>query len=377
MKKKLFFALAIIVLAMILIWGSKSGCNNANKNDGIVKIGVILPMSGNSAVLGEPKKRAFEIAMDQYNNDGERLKVVFEDNFGTASGGTNAFNKMLLDKDFDCYYIDLTPVVNACIPLVDTHKVLTFVGTAEVGITEKSDFLYRIFAGGDQEIKLIVNYLRQHAIKRVFVLHTNEQFGTHAYMFLENLFSEGDEKIIGVDKYPMGNADFKSQLAKVKAANPEKVILLGYGNEYASLLKQAKEYGITPDKIVCNLGGANNSVAELPTEFTNGLTFVGPRFAYLLNTNSLTPKMQKFVDTYKAKYNENPYFHAAYAYDMVSVFMDIYGDGTKSKEQIMSEIKTIRNYNGVTGKISFKDNGDSETDLVTAQYLNGAMDLVK
>ena len=377
MKRNWIIALVIIVLAMFFVIGLKSGCNNNKGNDGVVKLGVILPMSGNSAVLGEPKKRAFEIAMDQYNKGGERLNVVFEDNFGTASGGTSAFNKMLLDKDFDCYYIDLTPVVNACIPLVDTHKVLTFVGTAEVGITENSDYLFRIFAGGDQEIKLIVNYLRQQAVKNVFVLHTNEQFGTHAYMFLEKLFSGVNEKIIGVDEYPMGNADFKSQLAKVKSANPDKVILLGYGNEYASLLKQAKEYGITPDKMVCNLGGANNSVAELPTEFTNGLTFVGPRFAYLLNSNSLTPKMQKFVDAYQAKFNEKPYFHAAYAYDMISVFMEVYGDGTKSKEQIMKDIKKIKNYDGVTGKITFKENGDSETDLVTAQYLNGSMELVK
>lgn len=377
MKKNWIIALVIIVLAFIIYGGLKSGCESTQSDSGVVKIGVILPLSGNSAVLGEPKKRAFEIALEQYNAKKERLKVVVEDNFGTPVGGTNAFNKMLLQNDFDCYYIDLTPVVNACIPIVDAHKVITFAGTAVAEVTNQSDYLFRIFAGGDQEIQMMVDYLHQNQIKNVFILHTNELFGTSAYHYFEKLYYRAEDKILGVDEYPMNNGDFKSQLAKAKASNAEKIILLGYGNEYAALLKQAREYNIKSDMFVCNLGGANNSVAELPIEYNNGLTFVGPRFAYLLSTNSLTPKMKQFVDAYEKKYNEKPYFHAAYAYDMITVFMDVYGDGSKTKEQIMLDIKALRNYEGVSGTISFKENGDAKTDLVTAKYINGSMELVK
>ena len=364
-----------VLAAFILI--SLCGCNNTSQNNDIVRMGVILPLSGNSAVLGEPKKRAFEIAIEQYNAEKERLQVVFEDNFGTAAGGTNALNKMLIWNDFDCYYIDLTPVVNACIPIIDSHKVITFAGTAVAEVTNQSDYLYRIFAGGDQEIQMIVDYLHKNQVKSVFILHTNELFGTSAYQYFEKLYSSVEDKIVGVDEYPMNNGDFKSQLAKAKASNAEKIVLLGYGNEYVTLLKQAKEYSLSPDMFVCNLGGANISVMDLPKEYNNGLVFVGPRFAYLLSIDSLTPKMQKFVDEYKKKYNEIPYFHAAYAYDMITVFMDVYGDGTKTKKQIMSEIKAIKNYEGVSGSISFKENGDAKTDLVTAQYENGTMKLVK
>lgn len=366
-----------IAFVFALCCGFIVGCKPKTTKKEIVKIGVILPLSGNSAVLGEPKRRAFEIALDQYNVEKERLQVVFEDNFGTAAGGTNAFNKMLLKKDFDCFYIDLTPVVNACIPIVDANKVITFGGTAVAEVTERSDYLFRIFAGGDQEVELIVKYLSQHGINNVFVMHTDELFGTSAYDYFKRLYSEVGGSIVGVEQYPINNGDFKSQLAKAKSSKAEKIILLGYGNEYATLLKQAKEYNIKSDSFVCNLGGANNSVTELPVMFTEGLTFVGPRFSYLLNTNSLTPKMQAFVDAYREKYNENPYFHAAYAYDMITVFMDVYGDGSKSKEQIMSDILTLKDYEGVTGKITFKPNGDSETDLVTATYRNGVMTLTE
>lgn len=375
MKKKWIIAATIVTL-LVIVLGVKFLHSNAPTNHGIVKIGALLPLSGNSAVLGEPKKRAFEIALDQYNSEQKRLEIVFEDNFGNASNGTTAFNKMLLHKDYDCFYIDLTPVVNACIPIIDSHKAITFAGTAVAEVTNESDYLFRIFAGGDQEIELLVDYLNKDSINNVYVIHTNELFGTSAYNYFNKLYSNKRGKIVGVDEYPMGNADFKLLLAKIKSSKAEKVIVLGYGNEYAALLKQAREYNLKPEKFVCNLGGANNSVSDLPAEFTNGLTFVGPRFAYLLSQNSLTPKMKRFVDAYIKKYGEKPYFHAAYAYDMITVFMDVYGDGTKSKEQIMSDIKALKNYEGVSGIISFKDNGDAETDLITAQYQNGTMILI-
>ena len=371
MKKTIAFLLALSICS-----GTFVGCKQNSSKQGVAKIGVILPLSGNTAVLGEPKKRAFDIALEQYNAEKERLEIVCEDNFGTAAGGTSAFNKMLLKNDFDCFYIDLTPVVNACIPIADSHKAITFAGSAVAQVTDESDYLFRIFAGGDQDINLIVDYLCQNSIKSVFVMHTDELLGISAFGYFKQLFTNVGGSIEGVEEYPMNNGDFKSQLAKAKASKAEKIILLGYGNEYASLLRQAKEYNIPSDRFVCNLGGANNSVLELPTVYTEGLTFVGPRFAYLLNSGQLTPKMQSFVDAYKQKYNENPYFHAAYAYDMITVFMDVFGDGTKTKEQIMSDIKALKDYEGVSGKITFKENGDSDTDLVTATYHNGAMTLI-
>lgn len=372
--KKIFW-IALVCIAFIgIFWGYKKySLSNERK---VVKMGVILPLDGASAKLGEPKKRAFEIAREQYNANGKRLEVLFQDSQGTPNGGTNAFNKLLLNKDINCYYIDLTTIVNACVPRVNEKKVITFAGSAEPEITERSNYLFRIFAGGEQEIELMVDYLKNDSISNVFILHTNELYGNNSCKYFEKMFAEKGGTIIGKDAYPMNNGDFKSQLAKAKSANPDKIILLGYGNEYATLFRQAVEYNISPDMFVCNLGGSNKTVMELPAELTEGMTFIGPRFSYLLDNDLLEPKMKAFVELYRAKYKENPDFRAAYAYDMVNIFMKIYGDGTKTDAQIMKELKSTKNYQGVSGKISFKENGDSVTDLVTAEYEKGVMVLL-
>lgn len=368
----------IILLSLVLLTGIGYGVfRSCSKKNDTVKMGVVLPLSGNSAIIGEPKKRAFDIAMEQYNLDGKkRLEVFFEDSQGTASGGTSAFNKLLLNKDIDCYYIDLTPIVNACVPQVNSKKVITFAGSAEPEVTNLSDYLFRLFAGGDQEIELMVNYLKNESIDSVFVLHTNELYGVNALKYFKVMFENGGGVIIGEDEYPMNNGDFKAQLLKAKDSNPDKILLLGYGNEYPTLLKQAIEFGLAPDMFVCNLGGSNKSVMELPGMFTEGMAFIGPRFSYLLDNNILEPEMKGFVELYQAKYNDIPDFRAAYAYDMVNIFMNVYGDGTKTAQQIVEELKTIKEFKGASGVVSFKENGDTETDLVTAKYVDGSMVLI-
>lgn len=382
MKKSLFYLILAAALVIGLVIGYSIGyykySNSPIKENTqkVVKMGVVLPLNGNSAKLGEPKKRAFEIAMEQYNAQEKKLEVLFQDSQGNANGGVAAFNNLLLNKDIDCYYIDLTPIVNACVPLINEKKVITFAGSAEPEITEQSDYLFRIFAGGEQEIELMVNYLHQNLINKVFIMHTNELYGINACNYFESKYTSIGGTIVGKDEYPMNNGDFKSQLMKAKAAQPERVILLGYGNEYPVLFRQATEFGMNPNMFVCNLGGSNKSVMELPSDLIEGMTIIGPRFSYLLENDMLEPEMKSFVDKYRVKFNENPDFRAAYAYDMVMIYMGICGNESKTQQQIIDELLSIKSFSGASGAISFKENGDTETDLIIARYENGKITLI-
>ena len=365
------------VLCLIFVGGLvfATSCKNGTKREkeNVVRMGVVLPTTGNSAVIGEPKKRAFDIALEQYNSEKKQLEVVYEDSHGLAKDGVSALNKLFMDKDFDCFYVDLTPIVNACVPQINAHKTITFAGSAQPGITDASNYLFRIFAGGDQEIKMMVDLLISQSVNKVFVLHTNELYGIEATELLRKLFEEKGGEVVNDEEYPMNNGDFKDQLIKAKKSNAERIILMGYGNEYSVLLKQAQELGLSPNQFVCNLGGSNKTVTELPAELIEGMYFIAPRFSYLLSNNMLYPEMKSFVDKYQSKYNEIPDFRAAYAYDMVVIFMNVFSEGKKTQEEMILDFVKIKNFKGVSGTISFKENGDTDTDLVTAYYANGKM----
>ncbi|MCD8179356.1 MAG: ABC transporter substrate-binding protein [Tannerellaceae bacterium] len=370
MKKKLLYSL--ICLLSLLITGIFPGCQHSSEDT--IWIGAILPLSGSSAVIGEPKKRALDVSLEEFNNQHDiKIEILFEDSKGTFRDGITAFQKLLNNKNIHYYYIDLTPIVNSCVPLVNEHNVITFAGSAEPEITQQSDYLFRLFAGGDQEISLMIDALKAENANEIYILHTNELYGINAYKFLEKEFVAQGGVVVGHEEYPMNNTDFKAVLTKAKSANPQKYILLGYGNEYAPLLKQAIEMSIRPEDIICNLGGSNKSVIDLPVEFTNGLTFIGPRFTYLMMNDKLEPEMAKFVDRYTAKYNELPDFRAAYTYDVINILMSIWKDhktDIRDVEKMRNHLLQIRNFRGASGNISFYPNGDTRTDLVIAQYQN-------
>jgi branched-chain amino acid transport system substrate-binding protein len=224
----------------------------------------------------------------------------------------------------------------------------------------------------------MVDELKNENVDKIYVLHTNELYGNNAYKFLEKEFVKRGGTVLGHEEYPMNNTDFKAVLTKAKSANPQKIVLLGYGNEYAPLLKQAIELAISPSDLVCNLGGSNKSVIELPSNFIEGLTFIGPRFSYLMMNNQLEPEMEQFVNAYKAKYNELPDFRAAYTYDVIKILMTVWNEHKEdinNVDKISSYLSEIKNFKGASGNISFLSNGDTQTDLVIAKYVDGKITL--
>ena len=375
MKKNSVLAVAAVLAVCVGVFFSGCDFFGNKKQVETIKIGAILPLTGSSAVIGEPKKRALDIAFEEYNGHNNiNIKILFEDSQGTPKDGVSAFQKLLNDKTIRYYYIDLTTVVNSAIPLTNRNKVITFAGSAEPEITNQSDYLFRLFAGGDQEIQLMVDELKNENVDNIFVLHTDELYGINAYKFLEKEFTKRGGKILGHEEYPMNNTDFKAILLKAKSPNPQKIVLLGYGNEYAPLLKQAIELSINPSDLVCNLGGSGKSVIELPSNFTEGLTFIGPRFTYLMMNDQLKPEMEAFVNSYKNKYNELPDFRAAYTYDVIKILMSVWSEhkeDVNDMNKIRSYLTSIKDFKGASGNITFLSNGDTQTDLIIAKYQEG------
>ena len=64
-----------------------------------LQIGAILPLTGNFAKIGIPKKNAMEIAAEEINNSknksSKKMEIIYEDSKGTSKDGVTIFQKML------------------------------------------------------------------------------------------------------------------------------------------------------------------------------------------------------------------------------------------------------------------------------------------
>ncbi len=380
MKKTYCRALfAVVVLAIVSL--SISGCsptqdkpetknNPPAESKPEYRLLAVLPLSGNLAAIGTPKREAMELAIEQGKAAYPDVKIAvdFQDSQGTAKDAISVINQALGTKRPDFMFIDLTPIVDATLPIVDANHILTFAGSAQAGLTSRSEYLFRVFPGGDQEVQLILNYLRQSKPKGVYVIHANELYGRSVDQALAKYRDE--IHILGSEEYALSDKDFKTQLTKAKESGADAIVLLGYGSEYATLLRQAKELGIPSDHFVANLGGVNIGVMQLPPEMTEGMVFAGPAFALRGDNIDSYPPQQRLVDAYKQKFGKAPDFRVAFVYDTIMLLFRAAHD-SKTIEEIRAQLRNVNGYEGASGRISISDTRDAVVELVLGKYQSG------
>jgi branched-chain amino acid transport system substrate-binding protein len=356
-----FLAVLVFVGAVLV------ACRPAS-NKSETRLLAILPLSGNLAVIGAPKREAMLLAVEEAKKTypDVTLTVDFQDSQGNAKDAISVLNQALATRRPDFLFIDLTPIVDATLPIVDTNHILTFAGSAQAGITKRSESMFRVFPGGDQEVQLIVKYLRSRKPKTVYVLHSNELYGRSV---MQELAKYQDEvHLAGSDEYALSDKDFRTQLTKAKESGAEVIALFGYGGEYATLLRQAKELNIPSEHFVANLGGVNLGVLQLPAELTEGMVFAGPAFA--LRSPQSYPPQQRLVDAYVKKYNRQPDFRVAFVYDTVMLLYQALHH-SKNPTDVFAQLTRINGYEGASGRIDISDSRDAVVEIVLGRYLAG------
>lgn len=372
MRKRYTLLLAHVALAALVLLPGACTTQPDRPQEATIKVGAVLPLTGNLARLGEPKKNAILLAVDEINRqggvDGKQLSVSFEDNKGDPKEGVSAMQKMINVDGIKFFFVDITAVALACVPVAESNKVVMFAGSAHPTITEGSGYVYRVFTSGAQEAELLAQHLGRQATKAVYVLHVDDSLGQDMRKIFEQKFTEAGGRVVGADSFKTGEQDFRPILTKIKGARPEKVAIFDYGVTLPQILKQAHELGIPSDRIAGNIGFVGPGIAKLDAPLREGAVFTGPAYAYRANSESPTDVMRTFLGQYQGSYQQPPDYTAAFAYDTFKILAAAMRGAQGDVERVRQNLLGVSNFPGVTGNISIRPNRDSYTDVVLAVY---------
>lgn len=187
-----------------------------------------------------------------------------------------------------------------------------------------------------------------------------------ATLFRETFEKEGGE-IVAFETFTTGDRDFSAQLTKIKAANPDVIFLPIYYNDAPLVAQQARRLGIT----VPFVGSDAWSSPELIK--LGGEEIEGSYFCNHYSTEIATPVAKKFVEDYRAKYNQDPDDVAALTYDAMGLLVDaIRSAGKLDREAVRDALARIPKYEGVTGTMQFQPgSGDPIKSAVILQIKDG------
>jgi branched-chain amino acid transport system substrate-binding protein len=349
---------------------------------GEIPIGAVWSLTGGAAVYGVSQKNASEMAVEEINKSGmlgsAKLKLVTEDDRSVKEGGIPAFEKLInQDKVVAILGPTLSNTALATNPIAQEKKVVVLgVSNTAGGIVEIG---YYVFRDSLPEASVIPNTIKvtkeKLGYKKVSVMYGDDDAFTKAgYDVFKKALDDNGVQILNTETFKKGDTDFSAQLTKIKAQNPEAIIVSALAEEAAGIMSQGRQLGIpTSVKFIGGNGFNSPQLAKLAGAAAEDAISGAAWFV-----SNESPGNQDFVKAYNTKFGANPDQFAAQAYAGVYILATAIKNGGSAKAaDIRNSMAKLQNIDTILGKFSFNDKRDPVHTPVVQIVKSGKFELFK
>ncbi|WP_433396649.1 branched-chain amino acid ABC transporter substrate-binding protein [Streptomyces sp. CA-146814] len=381
--------------------GSRDDSNNSSGDGGTttVVIGLDAPLTGDLSALGLGIKNSADLAVKQANAkkyvDGVTFEIQALDDQAQPSSGQQNASKFVANKKVLGTVGPLNSSVGESMQKVLADAKLVQVSPANTspsltqgqkwneGTKERPFASYFRTATTDAvQGPFAAQYLFNDAKKKkVFVIDDKKTYGAGLAGTFKAEFEKLGGKIAGTEHIDPETKDFSSVATKVKSSGADVVY---YGGEYPAagpLSKQIKKAGA---KIPVVGGDGIYSAEYIKLSGAEGVGDLATSVGAPIET---LPSAKEFVANYeKAGYKEPFEAYGGYSYDAAWSIIEAVkavveaNDGklpSDARAQVAEAVGKV-DFEGVTGKVSFDEFGDTTNKQLTVyEYKDGAWAAVK
>lgn len=357
------------LLALVAVSLFVFSCTKKN-NENEILIGSYSSNTGATATFGVFQLHGTEMAIEEINAaggvNGKKIKHINYDNKSDGDETLAVVNRLISQDKVVAILGEATSGRSKIgAQVAQQYKVPMLTSSAtNPDVTKVGNYIFRACFIDPFQGMVMAKFMTDNLkLKKAAVLRDikNDYSVGLSDIFTQKLKEAGGEVVTDIS-YQEGDIDFKSQLTAIKAKNPEAIFVPGYYNEVALIAKQAKELGMT-QPLLGGDGWSSPKLFEIAQEAING-----NYFSNHYTTESTDPKTQNFVKAFKAKYNKDADVMAALAYDAVYLLAEAIKNSKEvNSENIRNELAKIKDFHGVTGKMSMNENRDAVKSAVVVQ----------
>jgi len=358
---RLFSVVACALFAFVFMGAEKARKAAQPKAAPVqAKIGIISIITGQGAAYGEAITNGIKLARDEVNAKGEvKIDLKIEDSTGKAEQALSAAQKLInsekvvaiIGPTLSTEMKVVGPEANASgVPIMGTSNTAA-------GITQIGKFVFRNSMPESQAIPASIGAaVKKYNIKKVALLYGNDDvFTKSGFDTMKAVTEKMKLKILTIEQFQKGQADYKAQLTKIASMKPDAVFCSALYNEGGVILSQARKMGLKVPFVGGN-GFNSPKVIEIAKDAAEGLIVATPWFG-----DKKDPKVQSFVAKYEKAYGKKPDQFAAQAYDAYYIMTNaLKAAGTADRAKLRNSLAATKNFQGVLGKFSF----DAERDVV-------------
>lgn len=350
--KRIALGLCAIMLLTLL-----PGCTSEQADT--IKLGFLGAKTGPVANYGIPGEKGMQMAIEEINSQGgvlgKHLEGIYEDNKGETSEINSIAQKYVTrDKVAAMIGDPCTGLTKAAAKIAQDNKVIIFsAGATGAGVVEIGDYVFRNTLLDMFAVPSVVDWMiNTKGWKDIAIITSlNNGYSTALTPVFKSAIEEKGGRIVLDDTINDGETDFTAQVTKLKNANADVLVFTGYYTEAALIMNEAQKKNLDIHLIggdglygqdLAKLGG---SAVEEKVIFYCGFS-----------TDQPSPETEKFLQAYRAKYNEDPDMFSAQFYDAVMILAQAMEKAGSADPQVYkAELAKLKDYPGVSGNTTFRE----------------------
>ena len=320
-----------------------------------IKIGFISSMSGPEGVIGRDLKDAFDLAIKNGGGKmgGRPVEMVYGDDQVKPDVGRQVADKMLdSDKVQIVTGINFSNVLLAVVkPVLDAGAFYVNAGPSMLAGKQCNPHLFSVGFQNDNNFEGLGKYLKDKGVKKVYFLAPNYPAGKDMLTGFKRYFQgQMDAEIFTA----MGQLDYSAEIAQLRAAKPEAVVMFYPGGMGINFVKQYAQAGLM-SQIPLYTGPGTVDQTTLPAIGDAALgMYTGAMWSEFLDN----PASKKFYADFEAAYHRIPSQYAAQAYDTARVIqaaVDSIGGKIEDKAAFQKALENVK-FDSVRGNFKFNKN---------------------
>lgn len=340
----------------------------SHPNDKEVRIGVVLPLTGELGNFGKTVLNGVEMAVDDFRKTDPDVKItiITEDSQGKPATAVSALQKLSNVDGVRIVIGSLTSSATlAMAPVANRTKILLVSPTASnPALSKAGPYFYRVWTSDLFDGSVAAEYARKDLkLARIGVIYLNNDYGVGLKDVFTNSFTGLGGAVPFTEGYMDDQADFRDVLTKAGQAHLDGLYLPGHPADIGRILKQGKELGFSATMLSC-VAAEDQEFLGIAGSAASGLYFTAPAF----DISSSRSEVKAFVDSYQTRYGSMPDTHAVHGYDAAAVVLSGIAKGLRSPEELLEYLDTIESYVGLSGEFRFDNNGDVVTGVAVKRY---------
>jgi branched-chain amino acid transport system substrate-binding protein len=288
-----------------------------------VKVGLIVPLSGPFAALGDSIDRGARLYEKVHGKEVPAVQVIRRDDAGVPDNTRRIAQELIVRDGVKVLTgIALSPQGFALAKIATEAKVpVAFMNATTSSLTRSSPYFVRFSYTQWQTAYPMGVWVAKHGVKSAASLVADYAAGVDSEAAFKKGFEENGGKIVGAVRAPMVTTDYLPFMERIKAEKPEAVFVFVNGGRMPAVAKAFNDAGLRESGVKLIGPGDNALDDELLNMPPDVVGFIS---AATYAASSKNAGNVEFVKAWKAEFGENslPNVTAVSGWDTMSAIYD-------------------------------------------------------